>query len=176
MNTASNLNDTLPHQTTLDYPLMSPICATLIYHPIVPPHRVTSASPCWCRGGHSHRVTAPWVSWTRHRLKTHPFLPSALSNIQLIQLFLYILQSNKFLFCNNKIRCTLAIKTKKYCYVVVTWHIMCRLPVTPKHKLMKYKYIYTYSHVESRNRCCQYNLFDNIIYLSMDLTMDWGNV
>ena len=57
---------------------------------------------------------------------------------------------NQILFRNNKDTYTLAIKTvvqnKKCCYVVVTWHIMCRLPpVTPKHKLIKYRHIYTYT-------------------------------
>ena len=54
-------------------------------------------------------------------------------------------ESNKISFCNKqKIHYTRtwAIKTKKYCYVVC--HIMCHLPVTPKHKLIKYRYIYIY--------------------------------
>ena len=54
--------------------------------------------------------------------------------------------SNQILFRNNN-KNTLYMymsNQNKYCYMVVTWHIMCRLPVTPKHKLIKYRYIYTY--------------------------------
>ena len=45
----------------------------------------------------------------------------------------YINQSN--LFRNNKITFYISKQKEKYCYMVVTWHILCRLPVTPKHKL-----------------------------------------
>ena len=85
---------------------------------------------------------------------------------------IFILMSTnqiKFYFVTTtRIYYTCTIKTKKYCYVVVTWHIMCPLPVTPQHKLIKYRYMYTYK----RNRCSQSNLLDNIIYFDNGL----GNV
>ena len=38
---------------------------------------------------------------------------------------------------------------EKYCYVVVIWHILCRLPVTPKHKFRNDIYTYTYIYLST---------------------------
>ena len=83
-------------------------------------------------------------------------------------------KSNQTLFRNNnKNTCTLAIKTKKCCYLVVTWHIMCPLPVTPKHKLIKYRYIYTYARRITKS-LFSIKKIDNIIYFDNGLDNGLG--
>ena len=61
-----------------------------------------------------------------------------------------VIKSNPILFRNNKITFYISKQQEQYCYVVVTWHILCRLPVTPKHKLRNYIYIYIYIYIYTR--------------------------
>ena len=76
-------------------------------------------------------------------------------------------QSIYFYFVTTRIHytCTWAIKTKKYCYVVVTWHKYAVF-LWPQNINLYSTDTYILIHVESQNRCTQYNLFDNIIYLT----------
>ena len=69
-------------------------------------------------------------------------------------------KSNQILFRNNKITFYLIKQQEQYCYVVVTWHVVCRLPVTPKHKLRNDIHIYTYI----------------LIHVLICMTADWGNL
>ena len=45
------------------------------------------------------------------------------------------IKSNQILFHSNNITFFISKQKEKYRYMVVSWHILCRLPVTPKHKL-----------------------------------------
>ena len=71
------------------------------------------------------------------------------------------IKSNQILFRNNKITFYIIKQQEQYCYVVVTWHILCRLPVTPKHKLRNDIHIYTYT---------------ILIHVLICMTTDWGNL
>ena len=69
----------------------------------------------------------------------------------------------KFYFATNKITFYINKQNEKYCYVVVTWHILCHLPVTPKHKLRNDIYIiYTRIYTYPPTLIC--------------MTTDWGNL
>ena len=106
------------------------------------------------------------VDWASNQIKSNQIKSNQIKSNQIKsnQIKSNQIKSNQIKSNKNTLYMgTCSIKTKKYCYVVVTWHIMCRLPVTPKHKLIKCRYILLLRgiHAESQNRCSQHNLFDN---------------
>ena len=104
----------------------------LTYH-LIQPQKIVKVKLLYCRASNSCHCSTLYRLYSEcHQL-------------------LYQIKSNQILFRNNKITFYISKQKEKYCYMVVTWHILFHLPVTPKHKLRNniyiYIYIYIYTHV-----------------------------
>ena len=103
--------------------------------PPASPRGSPSSNRCWWSRPHARTASSqPWLS--------SPAAPSVSSHRTLTSPGHR--GSNQFYFATNKITFYISKQKEKYCNVMVTWHILCHLPVTPKHKLQNDIYMYVY--------------------------------